>query len=99
MDWNSFLARVWLTFPLPMRFTYWEGMLYAWFEVDDHDTGMRRWLKSAGLDVSRITNDWDALRAVRYWAQVTALHELDECLYYLNRRPFDPHINPPLPAT
>jgi hypothetical protein len=99
IDWPAFIARVDLTrYPLPMRMRYIGGAVVWSFLVTDHRDGARRWLDTIPVPVPHgVIDERGAMRWVRYWTQVTALHELDECIYLDGRRPFDPHQVVPLP--
>jgi hypothetical protein len=98
-DWPAFLERVDLRrYPLPMTLAYGpHRTLCLSFLVEDHTTGKPRWLHAVPLQLPDYTTDEQAARIVRYWAQVTVLHELDECIYVDGRRPFNPHERVPLP--
>lgn len=95
-QWEMFLTRVRVDL-LRMGFNVHQGQLYAYWIARDHQTGRDRVFSSVGMDVRYVSSEPEALRAVRYWAQVTALHELEEQIYLDGVRPFDPHVNQPLP--
>lgn len=106
VDWNLVISQFVSLFPLPMVFTVephpvtGSPLLYALFDVDYHtpDGSVdRRRLRSIGLDVGHITAEAGAVDRLRYWAQVTVLHELDECLLYRGERLWNPHVRQPLP--
>jgi len=100
LAWYSAIARfdVSASFGLPMRFEYQNGGLIANFLVSDMRTGEKRWLSSVAMDVRYVTTAEGAFEALRYWAQVTALHELDECLLVDGFRCWDPHVRQPVPC-
>lgn len=97
IHWPSFLRRIRLRFPLPIRMVYLRGCVQWSMLVADHTTNETRWQDSPPVPVPATDDEHVALRWVRYWTQVMVLHELDETLYLDERRPFNPHLVFPLP--
>ncbi len=99
IDWAKFIERVELRYPMPMRMRFDPvRQVVIWsFYVSLHTTGEYCWIDTIPIPVPMTQDERVALHWVRYWTQVTVLHELDECFYLDGHRPYDPHRVIPLP--
>lgn len=89
----SVLARVDLSgFPVPITFRHAGGSVGVRMPVADRQTGRPREVEVGYVADLEVWSDPErALRSLRGVIQKLLLHELDECLRYDGRLPFDPH--------